>query len=70
MPDTTPKDLKAALKSAAALGAFEAMPPSHRHEYIEAIEEAKKPETRTRRIEQAVKMIKAWGEARTTKARK
>jgi len=33
--------------------AFDAMPYSHRKEYVQWIEAAKKPETRLRRIEQA-----------------
>lgn len=33
------------------------MPPSHQWEYLEYVLEAKKPETRTKRITQAVEMI-------------
>ena len=32
---------------------------SHQREYAEAIDEAKKPETRARRIAEAVRMIRA-----------
>lgn len=32
---------------------------SHQHEYVEAIDEAKKPETRARRIDEAARMIGA-----------
>lgn len=64
---TTPKDLKAALTTAGALAAFDALPPSHRREHINAIDEAKKPETRARRIENCVKMVSSMN---TTKARK
>ena len=49
--------------------ALKAMPPardrwrelsvSHQREYVEAIEEAKRPETRARRIEQATNAIRA-----------
>jgi len=36
---------------------FQGLPPSHKREYIEAIVEAKKPETRLRRIKQAVVIL-------------
>jgi uncharacterized protein YdeI (YjbR/CyaY-like superfamily) len=53
-----PKDLAAALASNPNAGrVFRAMPPSHQREYIRVIEEAKKPETRARRVAKAVKMI-------------
>ena len=57
MPDAPPipQDLKAALTTAGALATFERMAPSHRREHINAIEEAKKPETRAGRIENCVK---------------
>lgn len=38
---------------------FAKMPPSHQREYVEAIVEAKKPETRARRIAGAIEMIAA-----------
>lgn len=59
-----PADLTAALKAAAAFDAFDALPPSHRREHINAIDEAKKPETRARRIENCVKMVAAKTKAR------
>jgi len=37
---------------------------SHQREYAEAIEEARKPETRARRIETAVRAIRARPERR------
>jgi uncharacterized protein YdeI (YjbR/CyaY-like superfamily) len=47
----TPDDLAAALrKNAKARAAFERFSPSHRREYIEWIIEAKRPETRSRRL--------------------
>ena len=53
-----PRDLAAALDSAdGARAKFEAMPPSHRNEWIRVIEDAKKPETRQRRIENTVKTM-------------
>ena len=46
-----PKDLRAALKqNPKARATFEAFSPSHQREYIEWITEAKRPETRERRI--------------------
>ena len=55
-----PRDLVRALK--AVPGAWQRwgeLSFSHQREYVEAIEEAKKPETRTRRIEGAVRMVAA-----------
>ena len=50
-------DFRAALaKNAKARAAFEAFPPSHKREYLEWIAEAKRDETRVRRVSQAV----AW----------
>jgi len=45
-------DLPANLKTALA-----GLPPSHRREYMEWIDAAKKPETRQRRMARAVTMI-------------
>lgn len=50
-------DFAAALKSAGVAEFFEAYPSSHKREHLRVIAEAKKPETRARRIESAVKMI-------------
>lgn len=56
-----PKELKAALaKDTEAQANFGAMPPSHQREYVRFIGEAKKEETRARRVEKAVGMIRAW----------
>jgi hypothetical protein len=54
-----PKDLAAALKKAGLRAAFDALAFTHRKEHVRAIEEAKAPETRTRRIEKAVAMVAA-----------
>jgi len=63
----TPKDLSAALARQAGLATFfEALSYSHRKEYIGAIEDAKRPETRTRRIAAAVEAIGALAAARST----
>jgi uncharacterized protein YdeI (YjbR/CyaY-like superfamily) len=55
-PLPVPADLQKALKGAPAK-AFAKMPPSHQREYIWWINEAKREETRKRRIAQAVEMI-------------
>ena len=54
-----PKDLAAALKKAGVLATFEKLAFTHRKEHVRAIEEAKAPETRARRIEKAVAMVLA-----------
>jgi len=56
-----PEELAAALalkKNGKAKEAFEAFPPSHRREYIEYVAEAKRPETRARRVAQTVEQLK------------
>jgi len=53
----TPADLAEALKESGATGRFEALAFSHRKEHVHAIEEAKAPETRRRRIEAAVRKV-------------
>lgn len=60
-------EFKAALgRNAKAKAAFEAFAPSHKREYLEWIVEAKKDETRTRRIEQALAWL-AQGKKRNWK---
>jgi len=55
-----PEDLQRALsRDAAARTAFERMSYTHRKEYVQAVEEAKKPETRQRRIEKTLEMLRA-----------
>jgi uncharacterized protein YdeI (YjbR/CyaY-like superfamily) len=57
-PPAPPADFAAALgQQAGALTAFKAMSPSHRREYVRWITEAKRAETRARRIAKAVEMI-------------
>jgi hypothetical protein len=57
---TPPPDLVRALKAAApAWQRWGELSYSHQREHVEAIEEAKKPETRARRIERAVDMVRA-----------
>jgi uncharacterized protein YdeI (YjbR/CyaY-like superfamily) len=42
-----------------AEAAFAALPSSHRREYIDWILEARSPETRTRRVEETARRVKA-----------
>ena len=59
-PPEVPDDLAAALgENKAASATFEAFPPSCRREYAEWIVEAKRPETRARRVVQAVEWMAA-----------
>ena len=57
---TPPPDLVKALKAKpAAWRAWQALSYSHQREHVEAIADAKKPETRARRIERAVDYLRA-----------
>lgn len=57
-PVSVPPDLTRALKKVPkALAAFKHFPPSHQREYVEWIVGAQMPETRARRIDQAVEMM-------------
>lgn len=56
---TPPSDLAAALDAdTTARQNFDGMSFSHKREYVEWIEEAKRPETRRRRIAKAVNMLR------------
>lgn len=57
---TPPADLARALKSnRAAQSAWEKLSYSHQKEHARAIEEARRPETRARRIERAIEQLSA-----------
>jgi hypothetical protein len=57
---TPPADLVKALKAAPpAWVRWKELSYSHQREHVEAVEEAKKPETRIRRIENTVRMLAA-----------
>ena len=56
---TIPDDLATALADRSLTEAFAAMSYTHRKEHVRAIEEAKAPETRIRRIQKAIEMIGA-----------
>lgn len=53
------KDFAGALKQGGLWEFFVDCTPAHQREYLKWIGEAKKPETRQRRIEQAIKRIAA-----------
>lgn len=53
----TPTDVEKAFKKAKVLAYFDSLAFSHRKEYIQWIESAKKVETRTKRIEQAIEKL-------------
>lgn len=55
-----PRDLAVALKAAGAGAAWHAMSSTHQRAHVEAIVAAKKPDTRARRVETAVRMVLAW----------
>ena len=64
---TIPEDFRAALqKNRKAQTAFENFSPSHRREYVEWISEAKRKETRTRRLNTAIEWL-ADGKSRNWK---
>lgn len=66
-PMTVPEDfLKALDRNTKASAAFEAFSPSHRREYVEWIIEAKRPETRERRLATALEWL-AEGKPRNWK---
>jgi hypothetical protein len=54
-----PEDLARVLrKDRAARQAFEGLSYTHRKEYVRWVEEAKKPETRQRRVERTIEMLR------------
>lgn len=56
-----PEDLKTALVDAEALDAFENSAPSMKKEYVRQVVEAKKQETRERRISKIVEKLRTTG---------
>lgn len=56
-----PPDLTIALKAGGAIDAFRRMSYSHQREYVDAVLEAKRPETRDGRIAKAVAAAIAKG---------
>jgi hypothetical protein len=63
--DEVPEDLAAALRrNTSARQALDAMPPSHRRRYVGWVTEAKREETRARRVEDAIRRILEWADQR------
>jgi hypothetical protein len=56
-----PDDLRAALQEGGLRAAFDALSFTHRREYVEWVEGAKRPDTRTRRIAEAVQRVQEGG---------
>jgi hypothetical protein len=54
-----PADLARAIADAGLGDAWDGLPPSHRKEHVRAVLEAKKPETRARRVEGALVKLRA-----------
>jgi uncharacterized protein YdeI (YjbR/CyaY-like superfamily) len=68
--DQGAQDLRQALaKNARARSTFEGFSPSHKREYVEWIEEAKRPQTRVRRLSTAMEWM-AEGKSRPSHARR
>ena len=69
-PVEVPDDFTAALQeNSAASAAFEGFSPSCRREYVEWVTEAKRPETRAKRVAQAIEWM-AEGKTRNWKYEK
>lgn len=63
--DEVPVLLDRALKkNARARRAWESMPPSHRRRYVGFITEAKRDETRERRVDDSIRQMIEWAEER------
>lgn len=66
---TVPADLRRALKAAPpAWERWQGLSYSHQREYVEALEQARKPETRARRLGVAVREIAARPERKTRRS--
>jgi uncharacterized protein YdeI (YjbR/CyaY-like superfamily) len=64
-PDTAPRtvkvpaDLEKAIKKSGLTAAWDKLSYTHKKEHVRAVEEAKRPETRAKRIEKALEMLAA-----------
>jgi hypothetical protein len=68
--DTVPRDLSRAIAAnPKARDRWATLPPSHRREHVKHVTEAKKPETRARRIEQTVAALAKRPKATKPRAR-
>lgn len=54
-----PADLAAALKKAGVLAAFDSMSFTHRKEWVKALQDAKRPETRAKRVADCVEAVRS-----------
>jgi len=70
-PDRAPREVVVPADLAAALGrdavvrtTYEGLSYTHRREWVRSVEEAKKPETRTTRIDTTVELLRAGQRAR------
>ena len=70
MSKDMPKDFAAVLKEAGLAGFFAECTGPHQNEYLKWIGEAKKPETRQKRIAQATKLIAATQAEELTRAKR
>lgn len=52
-----PEDVRSALEAAGVLDRFQSWSPSHQREYLVVIEDAKREETRVRRIESTIEQL-------------
>jgi hypothetical protein len=66
---TCPADLLSALRAQAATRDFKALPPGRRNFIIRRIDEAVKPETRQKRIQDAVIEAQRWTAQRAARAK-
>lgn len=60
---TVPDDLAAALQAAGVRQAWDRLSYTHQREHVEAVEQARRPDTRSRRIVRAVDMVRGPGGA-------
>jgi uncharacterized protein YdeI (YjbR/CyaY-like superfamily) len=65
-----PKDFSDALKEHGLAEFFSRYSPSHQREYLKWIAEAKRPETRKKRIQKAVKMLSDKRAEKTARPKK
>jgi uncharacterized protein YdeI (YjbR/CyaY-like superfamily) len=66
---TYPADLLSALRAEAATKDFKALPPGRRNFIVRRIDEAVKPETRRKRIQDAVIEVQRWRAERADRAK-
>jgi hypothetical protein len=66
--DTVPADLQKAIKaSKRAAAGWELTSPSHKREHVKAVLDAKKPETRAKRIASTIAALEAHADAKAAK---